>query len=124
MDLVLTARTDGPVTIVTVDGDVDVTSAARLGECLDMHIGAGRHQLVLELQRVSFLDSMALGVLVGRVRLARLRQGSVQVVCTVPRLLRLLDITGLHEVLPVHDHVEDAVRACRTEELVSAGSLR
>lgn len=117
----LTVRTEvrEPVAILTVAGDVDVYSAPRLREYLDRSIVARRVHIVVDLEGVTFMDSTGLGVLVDRLKLARLHKGSLRVVCTVRRILRLFDITGLNDVLPRFETVEEAVADAMSHILVS-----
>lgn len=109
MELTVDSRVSEPVALVTVTGDVDVYSAPRLRLHLDRNIAMGWVHLVVDLERVTFMDSTGLGVLVSRLKLARLHKGSMRVVCTVPRILRLFDITGLDDVLPRFETVQTAM---------------
>ncbi|MBK7721087.1 MAG: anti-sigma factor antagonist [Austwickia sp.] len=109
MDVTVSNQEHPEVVLVTIGGDVDVYTAPALREQLDRLIAAGRRHMVLDLEQVPFMDSTALGVLVGRLKLTRVQHGSLRVVCTVPRILRVFDITGLKQVLPVHDTVDDAL---------------
>ena len=49
------------------------------------------------------MDSTGLGVLVGAHKAQVAAGGSFELVCSDPRLLRILRITGLHQVLTIHD---------------------
>lgn len=46
--------------------------------------------------------------------------GSMRIVCTVPRVIRILSITGLDRIFPVHETREEAVRLCAAD--VSEGT--
>lgn len=111
MDLLVGNEIRDLVVVVTVAGDVDVFSAPHLRENLDRNIATGHLHLVVDLQDVTFMDSTGMGVLVNRLKLLRLHGGSVRVVCTVPRILRLFAITGLDVVLPTYETVDEAVAA-------------
>lgn len=111
MDLTVGTETHGDVTVLIVAGDVDVYSAVVLREALDRAIGAGRRRFIVDLQGVSFLDSTALGLLVGRMKFLRMQEGSIRIVCSVPRLLRVFGITGLNKVFDVDESLEAALAA-------------
>lgn len=108
MDLSVTAVDDGEVTVITVGGEIDVYTAPVLRDQLDRQIAAGRHELVLDLRGVSFMDSTGLGVLVGRLKLIRLQGGSLRLVCSSERILKVFSITGLDKVFQIFDSVEEA----------------
>jgi anti-sigma B factor antagonist len=48
------------------------------------------------------MDSTALGVLVGALRAQRATGGELELVCSRPRHLRLIEVTGLDRVFTVH----------------------
>jgi anti-sigma B factor antagonist len=63
------------------------------------------------LEKVGFLDSTGLGVLVGGLRRVRAHDGSLDLVCTQQRILKIFKITGLTEVFDIHETVDQAIAA-------------
>ena len=109
MDLSLETRTEGDHTIVAVAGEIDVYTAPKLREALIDLVNGGSYHIVVDVERVDFLDSTGLGVLVGGLKRVRAHNGSLRVVCTQERLLKIFRITGLTKVFSIHDSVSDAV---------------
>ena len=109
MDLSLSTRTEGDRTIVEVGGEIDVYTAPRLREQLVDLVADGKYHLVVDMERVDFLDSTGLGVLVGGLKRVRAHDGSLRLVCTQERILKIFRITGLTKVFPIHSSVEEAV---------------
>ena len=103
MDLSLSTRTEGDRTIVEVGGEIDVYTAPRLREQLVELVADGKYHLVVDMEKVDFLDSTGLGVLVGALKRVRTHQGSLALVCTEERLLKIFRITGLAKVFPIYD---------------------
>lgn len=108
MELVLSTRTDEPFEIIEVAGEIDVYTAPRLREAVVEAVDAGHLRLVVDIERVEFLDSTGLGVLVGALKKVRAQGGSLDIVCTHPRLLKIFDITGLDKVFGLRESVEAA----------------
>jgi len=48
---------------------------------------------------------------VGGLKRVRAHDGSLRLVCTQERILKIFRITGLTKVFPIHDTVEEAVAA-------------
>lgn len=111
MDLTLSTRREGDRTVVVVGGEIDVYTAPKLREQLVELETAGQHDLVIDLEQVEFLDSTGLGVLVGGLKRVRAHDGSLRLVCTQERILKVFRITGLTKVFPIHDSVAEAVAA-------------
>jgi anti-sigma B factor antagonist len=111
VDLSLTTRDEGDRTVVAVGGEIDVYTAPKLREQLVDLVNAGRYHLVVDMEGVEFLDSTGLGVLVGGLKRVRAHDGSLRLVCTQERILKIFRITGLTKVFPIHDSVSEALTA-------------
>ena len=111
MDLSVDTSVVGDRTLVAVGGEIDVYTAPRLRERLVALIDSGSYDLVVDLEAVEFLDSTGLGVLVGALKRVREHQGSLRLVCTKERLLKIFRITGLAKVFVIHDTAEGALAA-------------
>ena len=109
MDLSLSTRTEGDHTVVEVGGEIDVYTAPKLREQLVDLVDDGQYHLVVDMERVEFLDSTGLGVLVGGLKRVRAHDGSLRLVCTQERILKIFRITGLTKVFPIHASVDEAV---------------
>jgi anti-sigma B factor antagonist len=107
---VLANDADAEVRVARLLGEVDLHSAASLGEKLDTLI-ANDSKIVLDLDEVGFLDSTGLGVLVAARTNAVESGGAFVLVCTQPRILKLFAITGLQNVFTFHENVSNAVAA-------------
>jgi anti-sigma B factor antagonist len=111
VDLTLGTRDEGDRTVVEVGGEIDVYTAPKLREQLVDLVNAGRYHIVVDMEKVEFLDSTGLGVLVGGLKRVRAHDGSLRLVCTQERILKIFRITGLTKVFPIHETVAEAVDA-------------
>lgn len=111
MDLSLTTRSEGDHTIVVVGGEIDVYTAPKLREQLIDLVSAGQYHLIVNMENVEFLDSTGLGVLVGGLKRVRAHEGTLRLVCTQERILKIFRITGLTKVFPIHSSEEEALAA-------------
>ena len=111
MDLTLATREVDGAMVVAVGGEIDVYTAPKLRDKITELVGDGAYHLVLDLRGVEFLDSTGLGVLVGGLKKVRAHDGSLRLVCTQERLLKIFRITGLAKVFDIHDSAEAALTA-------------
>ena len=111
MDLSLDTRQVGDRTIVAVGGEIDVYTAPRLRDKITELVSDGHYALVVDMEGVDFLDSTGLGVLVGGLKRVRAHDGSLRLVCTQERILKIFRITGLTKVFPIHASVDEALAA-------------
>ena len=122
MDLKLDHHSRDGIEIVDVEGEIDVYTAPRLRELLIELVNSRFYQLVVNMEKVEFLDSTGLGVLVGGLKRVRAHDGSLDLVCTQERILKIFRITGLTKVFGIHDTVDEAIAARRSEKEAAARS--
>ena len=111
MDLKLGHYAKDGIEVIDVQGEIDMYTAPRLRELLIDLVSQGSYQLVVNLDKVGFLDSTGLGVLVGGLRRVRAHDGSLDLVCTQQRILKIFRITGLTEVFGIYETVDQAIAA-------------
>ena len=111
MDLSLETRHEGGQTIIEVGGEIDVYTAPKLRDKITELVGNGEYNLVIDMEKVDFLDSTGLGVLVGGLKKVRAHDGSLQLVCNQERLLKIFRITGLAKVFVIHESADQALAA-------------
>lgn len=111
MDLTITRADHGDRTVMHLGGEIDVYTAPLVREKLDEQIHSGNTDLVVDLSKVTFLDSTGLGVLVGRLKLARTRGGHLRLVGADDRVLKVFSITGLDKVFDIHQTLDSALAA-------------
>ena len=92
-------------------GEVDVYTAPMLREQIRELAARGAVHLIADLSQVDFLDSTGLGVLVGGLKRLREDGGSLALVITTPRILRIFQITGLTKAFAAWPSVADAITA-------------
>jgi anti-sigma B factor antagonist len=92
----------GPV--VSLSGEADVTTVARLQEALDGQITPASRTLVVEVSGLRFADSASIGVLIGAARRLREQGGHLVLLSPQPALARMITLLGVDQVLTVRDH--------------------
>jgi anti-sigma B factor antagonist len=110
MDLELeTTQRDG-VAVLTLRGEIDVYTAPRMRQAIVDLVDAGSLNIVVDMEKVDFLDSTGLGVLVEGLKRVRTRNGNLSIVVTQDKILKIFDITGLNKAFPIHSSLEDALK--------------
>jgi anti-sigma B factor antagonist len=99
------------IPVVAVSGEVDVYSAPELKESLTKLLESGAKSVIVDLSDVAFLDSTGLGALVEARAATSEAGGSLPIVCSHERILKLFTITGLDGVFSIHGSVDEALAA-------------
>ncbi|MDQ4041001.1 MAG: STAS domain-containing protein [Actinomycetota bacterium] len=102
--------------VVAVTGEIDLFTAPELKAALGEAIEAGRRRIVVDLSDTTFLDSTALGVLIGTVKRLRSREGRLTLVNTDANIAKTFEITGLDQIFAIFSTRDEAVAALDAEE--------
>jgi anti-sigma B factor antagonist len=89
----------GSVDVIAITGYVDFDVSPRLKDCIVSRIEGGCRRLVIDLSAAGFIDSTAIGVLVGAHKRILEHGGSLAVVCSDPLIRGLFETIGLDEVI-------------------------
>jgi anti-sigma B factor antagonist len=96
---------DEHTSVIAVEGELDLSTAPRLKWMLVDSLEAGHSRLIVDLSLATFMDSTALGVLVGVNR--SLNTGArLALVCTRPNVLKIFELSGMDgsfAILPTLD---------------------
>jgi len=99
----------GGVPVVTVPEEVDITNAPGLRAALLQAAADGSRTLVVDMTRTRFCDSAGLRVLVDAHKRALAAGGALLLAVPAAAVLRVLEITGIDQVIPHFASLEDAV---------------
>jgi anti-sigma B factor antagonist len=104
-------RTEPDTAVVALEGEVDIYSAPQFKEALLAGIEDGATTIIVDLGRVTFIDSTALGVLVSGAKRVRPKNGRLDIVCTDENITRIFEITGLDRIFGIYRTRDEALRA-------------
>jgi anti-sigma B factor antagonist len=93
--------------VITVSGEVDLATSPELDTAIIAAIESGTSSVAIDLTDVSFMDSSGLGVIVRGLKRCREADKDLDLVITNERVLKVFGITGLDQVIPIHDSIED-----------------
>jgi anti-sigma B factor antagonist len=111
-------KLDAHTAVLSVEGDLDLASAPSLKWALADAVGAGATQLVIDLAQVSFIDSTALGVLVGAHR--SLDRGTrMAITCSRPEVLNIFELTGLDSTFDIFGDLDSALAHVRDDAVAA-----
>ncbi len=103
-------QTGNGVSIVSATGEIDIATAPALRERLESSIDQRPDVVVVDLLGVTFMDSTALGVLIGALKRCREAGGTMRIVVSDTRVLKVFEITGLTELFSIFPTVAAATQ--------------
>jgi anti-sigma B factor antagonist len=104
-----TAQIGADAYVVSVSGELDIATADRFAEELGRTAERNARRVIVDLVGLTFIDSVALGVLTEEARRLRAAGGTCIVVSQDPRILRVFEITGLDRIFRIERSLAEAV---------------
>ena len=102
-------QTDNGVTVLAPSGRLDVAGVPALKEAVSEAIKAGQPRLIIDMEGVSFVDSLGLGSVVAALKQVRSTKGDLRLAAPNQQVRVVLELTTLDRVFPYYATVEDAL---------------
>ena len=104
-----TAQIGADAYVVSVSGELDIATAGRFAEEFQRTAERSARRVIVDMVGLTFIDSVALGVLTEGARQLRASGGTCIVVSQDPRILRVFEITGLDRIFQIERSLAEAV---------------
>ncbi|RMG55746.1 MAG: anti-sigma factor antagonist [Acidobacteria bacterium] len=110
--LTITERTIDDVTILDLDGSIRLgDEESRLRETIKGLLDAGRNKILLNMEKVDYIDSSGIGALVYSFTTVRRHGGQLKLMKLSDRVQDVLTLTKLLSVFDIFNNEEEAVRS-------------
>jgi anti-sigma B factor antagonist len=100
---------DDTTHVVSLQGEIDASTAPKLGSRLFGLADEGKRAVVVDLSEVTFIDSTGIGVLLNAAAQFAGRHGRLVVACGDERILRPFQLAGVARHLTICDSREKAL---------------
>jgi anti-sigma B factor antagonist len=101
----------GDVNMISLSGRLDASSAADVEQKLNSLIDAAQVRLVVNLDKLDYISSSGLRVLLAELKKVRKQQGDIRLACLKPYVREVFDIAGFTQLFKIFDKEEDAVNS-------------
>jgi anti-sigma B factor antagonist len=108
-DLKIDTRMVDGKPVLDLTGEVDSYNSPKLREKMVSLIDEGNAELVVNMTGVDYIDSTGLGTLVGGLKRASEKNGSIRIICPNEQIYKVFNITGLVKVFPIFDNEQAAL---------------
>ena len=113
---------DDWLAVFSVSGEMDAYTAPEFRDRLIETLDEGLVWILVDLGEVDYIDSVALGILIGGAKRATERGGELVVVCQRANLLRIFEISGTRELLNVCEEESESRRLLEQHRADSVGN--
>ncbi|WP_308415404.1 STAS domain-containing protein [Sporanaerobium hydrogeniformans] len=98
--------------VVILQGEVDHHTCVQIRQQVDHEYQKKRaRNLVFDLEKVKFMDSAGIGMLMGRYRNVAICGGSIALINVRPETAQLIEISGVNRLMKIYASKEQALEA-------------
>ncbi len=107
----LSSKTIDQALVISIEGELDLHTAPPFKEYIDEKLAKNIElkDLVLQMDKIKFIDSSGLGVILGRYKLIKDRKGRLIFVACSPQVYRILKLSGMQKIAYFTDSVKEAL---------------
>jgi len=99
----------GDVNLISIGGSLDAYSSNDAESKLNSLIDAGQVRLVVSLDKLEYMSSSGLRVLLATLKKVRKQQGDIRLACLKPNIKEVFDISGFTQLFNISDTEETAI---------------
>ncbi len=114
MDFITSEASNGKAVIIEGPERLDSEISNDFRRHVNDLVDSGKNCLVINMEKMEFMDSSGLGALVSRIAATRSGGGDVRLACIPPFIENLLKITHLDKIFMSYEDVESAVKSFET----------
>jgi anti-anti-sigma factor len=102
-------RKSGQMSIVSIAGSIDASTADHITSFVDERISSGEKHLVIDLSEVEFMSSAGLRIILGALKEIRKQEGNLYLAGPQAGVERVLKMSGFSKIVKIYDNVDKAI---------------
>jgi len=96
--------------LVRIQGEMDMVVAEKLRKEIDRKLETKKiSNLIINLEKVSFIDSSGLGVIIGRYKKITSLSGRMFIVGARPSVHKILTFSGINKLVSMYNNEQDII---------------
>lgn len=104
----------GNTLVVKISGEMDHSNSNKYRHEIDREIkGRPVKNLVFDFKDLDFMDSSGIGMILGRYKTIKGLDGNVMIAAPNQQVEKIINISGLHKIIPVYESVDRAINSMR-----------
>ena len=99
------------ITVVTVEGEIDVYTSIELRNEVKSIIDDGSKILIMDLGKVTYMDSSGLGTLVSILQRLKKESGTLKLIKVTTNIKKIFELTRLTRYFEMYDSEDECVKS-------------
>src|SRR5271157_3205435 len=107
----INTRSKREVIILDIAGEIDLYNAPEIKDTINNLIEERKYNVVINLEKVSYIDSSGIGVLISSLSNLRKYQGGLKIINVFASVKKVFELTKLTSFFEIFDSEEDAINS-------------
>ena len=105
----ITQREKDSVVILDVKGEIDLYNASEIKTMIQKLIDSQKYDVIINLEKVSYIDSSGIGALISSLSSLKKYQGSMKIINLLASVKRVFELTKLISFFDIYSSEEEAL---------------
>lgn len=104
-------RKSGDIVIIDISGEIDLYNAPDLKDLIKNHIENQEYNILVNLEKVGYIDSSGIGALISSLSNLKKYQGTLKVLKVFGAVRKVFELTKLTNFFEIFDDEEKAINS-------------
>lgn len=104
-------RQSGDIVILDVNGEIDLYNAPEIKDTINKLIEEKKYNVVINLDKVSYIDSSGIGALISSLSNLKKYQGGLKICNVSGSVRKVFELTKLTSFFEIYDSEQEAIAA-------------
>ena len=105
------SRSKGDAVILDITGEIDLYNAPEIKDIINNLIDQRKYNVVINLEKVSYIDSSGIGVLISSLSNLKKYQGGLKIINVFASVRKVFELTKLTSFFEIFDSEEEAINS-------------
>jgi len=107
----ISRRDSGDIVILDVNGEIDLYNAPEIKDTINKLIEEKKYNVVINLDKVSYIDSSGIGALISSLSNLKKYQGRLKICNVSGSVRKVFELTKLTSFFEIYDSEQEAISA-------------
>lgn len=107
----ISQRNADNVEILDINGEIDLYNAPEIKSKITELMEAGKSDIIINLEKVSYIDSSGIGVLISSLSNLKKAGGSLKIINVFASVRKVFELTKLTSFFDIYDSEEEAMKS-------------
>jgi len=104
-------RESNDTVILDVDGEIDLYNAPLLKDVIEQSTEAQKYNIIINLEKVSYIDSSGIGALISSLSKLKKYQGGLKIINVTGSVKKVFELTKLTTFFEIFDDENEAIKS-------------